>query len=235
MVLGGLGATLNSIAKLEITPDAGGGTIKVPFNPNSYSITKSVNWASTKPSGTNQSEKASQRLLNAPEIEFAGGQSRILYFPELFFDATEPIDGQQYQDVRDITNKIVKLTRIIPDKKRPPICNVTWGNAPQGSDFPFTGVLTNLTQTFTLFKRDGTPVRAKLSLSFTEFLDPTKDQLETDPEMTTHIVKRGDALSRIAGQLYGNPKQWRLIANANNLDDPRRLQIGQSLSIPQPD
>jgi nucleoid-associated protein YgaU len=33
--------------------------------------------------------------------------------------------------------------------------------------------------------------------------------------------------------MYNNPAKWRVIAQANNLDDPRHLNIGATLSIPK--
>lgn len=228
------GASSQSIAKLEIIPQPPSSLqpIKVAFNPNSYSITKTVTW-NTPRNSTGVGHTQAQELLNAPELRFGGGGSRILTFNELFFDVTEPIDGAKIDDVRKKTNEIVALTRIERSTKKPPVCLVTWGNAPSGSDFPFKGVVTSLTQTFTLFRRDGTPVRATLSVTFTEYLKPLDDQKQTDPELTTHIVKRGETLSSIAAEFYGNPKLWRSIASANNLDDPRHLEIGTTLTIPE--
>ena len=207
--------------------------VEVLFNPNSYSITKPVNWKSPNSSP--------DRKLNAPKLEFGGGGSRVLTL-ELFFDVTEPVNGELVDDVRKETSKIVKLTRIQPSKDRgapetepPPVCEVSWGKFyPEGSDFdfPFTGVITNLVQRFTLFKSDGTPVRANLTVTFTEFLVPQTDKKKTDPELTTHVVMRGDTISSIAAQVYRNPTSWRTIAEANRLDDPRHLEIGQTLTIP---
>jgi len=111
---------------------------------------------------------------------------------------------------------------------------VSWGKEPPpGSDFPFTGVVTQLTQQFNLFLPDGRPVRANLTVAFTECLDPKKDELENDPEFTTRLVKRGDTLSSIAGEVYGDPTMWRLIAEANHLDDPRQVPVGLRLSVPK--
>ena len=59
-----------------------------------------------------------------------------------------------------------------------------------------------------------------------------KDQRETDPEFTTRLVKRGDSLSSIAAEVYRDPTLWRLIAEANGLDDPRHLPIGLRLELP---
>ena len=89
---------------------------------------------------------------------------------------------------RKETNKVVTLARKDRDLGRPPVVAIEWGAAPlTGSDFPFFGVVSQLTQTFTLFKADGTPVRATLSVTFTEFADPKIDQRKLDPEFTTRI------------------------------------------------
>jgi nucleoid-associated protein YgaU len=228
------------LEKLTITPLAKKGKryealpdLPVMFNPESYSISKSVKWDPPSSSGTKTS---TQSRLNAPILAFGGGDSRQLTL-ELFFDVTGPIDRQGQQvtpkDVREETNKIVDLTKIQRDEEQPPVCRLFWGNAPTGSDFPFTGVITSLTQKFTQFNREGQPVRATLSLSFKEFLDPELDRRQTDPEFTTHIIHGGETLSSIAADVYRDPKQWRIIAVANQIDDPRRLIVGQTLSIPK--
>jgi hypothetical protein len=195
----------------------------VLFNPTSYSITSSVTWT---PQGS--------RKLNAPALTYGGGASRTLTL-ELFYDVTEPIDGRRIDDVRQETNKIVALARKEPPPlDRPPKVAIEWGAAPlTGSDFPFFGVVSGLTQNFTLFKPDGRPVRANLNVTFTEFIDPEVDQRKLDPEFTTRVVKRGDTLSGIASEMYSDPALWRAIALANRLDDPRQLQIGQRLQIPK--
>lgn len=206
-------------------------TVAVLFNPSSYTITKPVSWYPSV--GFRSGKNATERHFNAPRLEFGGGGSRTLTL-ELFFDVTEPMDGVVIDDVRQETNKVVNLTRIERDTQQPPVCVVAWGEQTRiGSDFPFKGVVTNLTQNFTLFKRNGKPVRANLSVTFTEFLDPEEDKRRTDPELTTRLVKRGDTLSSIANNVYSDAKQWRVIAEANHIDDPRHLQIGTSLTIPK--
>jgi nucleoid-associated protein YgaU len=226
---------MTGLAKLTITPEPSSylEPIEVLFNPNSYSIGKAVVWSG--PAGDIESKKAARatdRGKNAPTLEFAGGLNRSLSL-NLFFDTTEEtIDARK--DVRRLTNKIVKLTRIARDLGTPPVCVVSWGKqTPPDSDFPFTGVITQLTQSFNLFLPDGRPVRASLDATFTEFLYPKKDKLENDPELTTRLIKRGDTLSSIAGDVYRDPTMWRLIAEANRLDDPRRLAVGLRLNIPK--
>ncbi|MGE0642612.1 MAG: LysM peptidoglycan-binding domain-containing protein [Nitrospira sp.] len=213
---------MGDLAKLTIKPEKGA-EIRVMFNPNSYSISKSVTWSAAGASG---SGSETRREVNAPPLQFGGGGSRQLSM-ELFFDVTE----QSGADVREKTDQIARLTLINRElKTRPPWCVISWG-ATKG-DFPFKGVVTSLTQKFTLFSSSGTPIRATLNVTFTEYLDPEEDKRQTDPDYTTWLVKHGDNLSNVASQVYGNPSLWRAIAEYNDIDDPFSLETGQRLRIP---
>lgn len=57
------------------------------------------------------------------------------------------------------------------------------------------------------------------------------------PGARTYTVARGDTLSQIARDHYGNASQWRAIfaANRDQIDDPDRIFPGQVLKIPAPD
>lgn len=52
------------------------------------------------------------------------------------------------------------------------------------------------------------------------------------PGPRTHVVVKGDTLWALAGRYYGDNRQWRRIADANGVRDPRKLQIGHRLTIP---
>ncbi len=54
------------------------------------------------------------------------------------------------------------------------------------------------------------------------------------PMLASYVVQRGDTLSRIARQIYGDPNQYPLIQRANNLADPGQIWVGQVLVIPAP-
>jgi nucleoid-associated protein YgaU len=149
---------------------------------------------------------------------------------------TEPHKGVAIDDVRQETNKLAVLTRIDRELQHPPAVQITWGTAPtDNSDFPFKGVVSQLTQRFTYFRANGQPLRANVTVVFTEFLNPELAKRQTDPEFTTRLVKRGDSLSSIAAEVYRDPTIWRLIAEANELDDARHLAIGRRLNIPKLD
>jgi len=214
-----------ALAKLKIKPrDSDYNEIVVLFNPTSYSISKPVNYTSQP-----------RRNLNAPLLSFAGGGSRTLSL-KLFFDVTEyPIvKGRTIKDVRKLTNELVELARISRNKNHPPVCDVSWGDAaPANSDFPFGGVVSDLEQEFTLFDRSGRPLRANVTITCTEFLRWEEDWRKTDPDFSTRVVRRDDTLSGIAAEVYGDARRWRVIAEANGIDNPRLLEPGQILQLPK--
>lgn len=58
-------------------------------------------------------------------------------------------------------------------------------------------------------------------------------------EMTTsggaeqpYTIQSGDNLSKIAKRFYGNANKYTDVAQANGLDDPDKIQVGQNLSLP---
>lgn len=202
--------------KLTIKPQ-GGTVINALFNPNSYTVSKSVSWNLTDVGA------------NAQLASFVGGGSRSLKL-ELFFDTTE--SDPESRDVRLETDKIVRLTRIERKTGRPPVCVVSWGPGKR-LDFPFTGTVTSLSQRFVLFDQTGQPLRAMLDVTFTEVLNRDDDERDTDPETTTRVVRRGDSLANIAADVYGDPSEWRVIAIANGIEDPFVLPAGSKLTLPK--
>lgn len=215
-----------ALSKLTILTDSAS-PIEVLFNPNTYTISKQVAW--NAPAETTAGGSGTDLKTNAPIISFGGGNSRVLSL-ELFFDTTE--SPLLLRDVRLLTDPIVRLTRIARKRGQPPVCTVLWGVA-KTEDFPFVGVVSSLEQHFILFDQAGRPLRATLNVTFTEFLNRDDDERLTDPETTTRIVRRGDSLAGIAADVYGDPSQWRLIAQANGIDDPLAVPVGSKLTVPK--
>jgi nucleoid-associated protein YgaU len=97
-------------------------------------------------------------------------------------------------------------------------------------------VLARCSQRFTMFLPDGTPVRARLAVSFSEYrnieLEAKEVKRETADYSNRHTVLQGETLSSIAGQAYGDPRLWRAIAAANRLQRARHLVPGTQLLLP---
>jgi nucleoid-associated protein YgaU len=215
-----------ALSKLTIMADSAD-PIEVLFNPNTYTITKQVTWIPS--SAATVGGSGTDLKTNAPTISFGGGHSRLLSL-QLFFDTTE--SPSVTRDVRSLTDPIVRLTRIARKKGQPPVCTVLWG-VQKTEDFPFVGIVSALEQHFILFDQSGRPLRATLDVTFTEFLNRDDDERLTDPETTTRIVRRGDSLASIAADVYGDPSEWRLIAQANGIEDPLAVPVGSKLTVPK--
>ena len=93
-------------------------------------------------------------------------------------------------------------------------------------------------QSFVKFNERGIPVRAWLDCTFIEALSPLAAKLGTgfslgSPDTTKyHTVCQGESLWSISVEAYGQPEEWRLIADANGISNPRRLRSGETLRMP---
>jgi hypothetical protein len=195
---------------------------RIFFNPHEYQLQKRVDWKELK-----------NRGADFPQLQFDKGGPRSLTM-SLTFDTYE-----SQEDVRQYTSQVAKLAEVDGQKERPPVCTITWGpTVDPYAGLPFKGVLESLSQKFTMFLADGTPVRATLDVQFKEGEAPAR-QRRRNPrgsgsplEPKRRVVREGDALWRIAAEEYGDPAQWRPIAVANNITTPRALDPGTELIIP---
>lgn len=193
------------------------------FNPNEYTFTKENAWVQGGSAGRDM-----------PQIEFESGRPATLQM-QLFFDtyAAQQDVREQYTDaIWGLMMVEPKLKHAKTGKARPPMVRFQWGKS-----WSFDAVITNITQRFTLFLSDGTPVRATLDVTFQQ----VKDTSQLKPQNPTSggvggervwTVSAGDSLLSIAYQAYGDPDKWRLIADANHLAEVRRLPPGLVLELP---
>ncbi|MCA9938755.1 MAG: LysM peptidoglycan-binding domain-containing protein, partial [Anaerolineales bacterium] len=164
-----------------------------------------------------------------PHVEFkkAGAQTLRL---KLIFDSYEA-----QTDVSETTRLLWKLMESKTrqngnrtEKVPPPEVAFSWGV------FRFVSVITNMTQKFTLFLANGTPVRAEVDITFTQHKD-VEDYGRQNPTSgggpTERIwqVTAGDRLDTIAAAVYNDATKWPLIAAHNGLVNPHRLRPGQRL------
>ena len=214
-----------ALEKARITNCKTNASIDVMFNPDEYTVNRDINYAQTAIPG-----------LSAPVLQFVSGNMQTLEM-ELFLDTYEEhrigarVQNRAREDVRRLTRAITDLMTIQPATHAPPLLTFTWAS------LSFNCVLARANQQFTMFMPDGTPVRAKLKVTFNEFCDvdlEAKDiKRETVDYSKYHVVGQGETLSGIAAREYGNARLWRPIALHNNIDDPRSLPAGTRLALPR--
>jgi hypothetical protein len=203
-------------AKLVIeSPKVADNVIDFRFNPTEYQLQKSNSFSEIPIPG-----------LESPPIQFVRGNSEKLTV-ELLADTSDTL-----KDVREVyVNKLRGLLKIQRESHAPPIVNFVW------SKNEFRGVIDSLNVTYVLFSPEGTPLRAKLSLTLKEYRPveiQLKDTPKTSPDLDkTWVVRRGDKYSSIAAAVYRDAGQWRAIAEANDVQDPRVLKPGTVLTLPR--
>jgi nucleoid-associated protein YgaU len=133
-------------------------------------------------------------------------------------------------DVSQETGKIARLLDVDPELHAPPTVQFVWG------DVHFRAVIERMTQRFTMFREDGIPVRATVNVTFKEY-KTIEEQLNEKPNHSSdwtklRVIGEGDRLCLIAAIEYGDPAVWREIAEANDIDNPRLLRVGDEIALP---
>lgn len=76
-----------------------------------------------------------------------------------------------------------------------------------------------------------------LALGNVDCIGCVEDQIKVlnpEPEATFHVVQKGDTLSKVAKDVYGDPMKYPVIFEANKpmLSHPDKIYPGQTLRIP---
>ena len=232
---------MSNLAHAIIRDDDHGKSVPCMFNPKEYAFSKQNSWTYNPTKGT-----------NIGVFEFGSGQPTTLQM-QLFFDTYANVRGGTStggtpKDVRKAyTAKIWDMMKIDNNLKgtagisgqaskdtkgRPPVVIFQWGNT-----WTFKAVITSITERFTLFLSDGTPVRSTLDVTFQQIQDkdahpPTNPTSGGVGGERVWTVSAGDTLAWIAYKEYGDANLWRLIADANRLIKVRQLTTGMILEIP---
>jgi nucleoid-associated protein YgaU len=213
------------LEKAKITILAGskaGQVIEVLFNPTEYSFDRSNSFKTTAVPG-----------LGSPLIQFINGEADQLSMELFLDDYTDPKEKQLNtikKSVEDRLKDLAGLLNIDRDLHAPPPVRFSWG------PLEFTGVIDKLGRKISLFQPDGTPARARVSVSFKEYRT-IQEQIITPRRESADKSKRRviigqESLWSLAAKEYDDPHQWKLIAEGNDLDDPREITPGQWLVLP---
>lgn len=197
------------------------------FNPEEYNL---------KVQGKFATKERSQN--DSPIVQYAGGESDSLDLT-LFFDTSgskqvnmsslvSVIKVKEATDVSKYTKKLAAMIKMDGKLHRPPIVEFCWGS------LSFTGFVDNVGIQYTMFEKDGKPVRAKVTLHMQAVGkgDSKGNPLQSPDRTKCRILTAGSDLSELSKIEYANAGCWRLIANANHIMDPMAVLEGTVLSLP---
>jgi len=195
-----------------------GSTFNVLVNPEKYTHSHSVSY-----------NKETGQGSPGTSIKFEKVDPEKVSF-ELVFDATGVIPGSSSPIQSQIDSFKELVYNYNGEIHSTNYLKLSWGT------LLFKCRLTSLEVTYTLFKPDGTPLRAKANASFEEYTDANtiaKEANKSSPDLThMRTVRSGDTLPLMCYRIYGDSKYYLHVAEANDLSDFRELKPGQTLLFP---
>jgi nucleoid-associated protein YgaU len=150
---------------------------------------------------------------------------------ELFLDGTDKRASNNPGDT--VEGRLADLRRFVeidPELHAPPVCFFQWRQV------KFTGVVTSFKEKYSLFDESGKILRARVTLSLKSY-EAVEVQLREmglkSPDRTrVRVLREGETLTAISAEAYGDPRLWRVLAEANGVDRPRFVPPGTALYVP---
>ncbi len=216
-------------------PKSGGKTTIVQFNPESLKVTFANQLVQPGNGGANgtgdQSNQAGRQFVGAGTTKLA---------LQLWFDvgSQDADSGDRKADVRDLTKDVAFF--ITPKQEGsnylPPAVRFSWGS------FHFDGYFDSLEENLDFFSTDGIPLRASMSVNMSQQkiqeFSGSGGSLNAPPG-APGFSKGGLGTSPLAAARSGASLQsmvsagqdWKSIASANNIENPRSLDPGQWINL----
>lgn len=196
-----------------------GATYGVMINPDSVKWSRSIEYNEQQPPDS-----------SAPSQKYKSTPCEKLSF-DFVIDCTGIVDADRV----DMATEIVTLEDVCYTYNgtihRPNFVKIVWG---QG--ISFNGVLTSFDTSFTLFAPDGTPLRAKVSLGFSEYIAPETVATEDGDESpdVTHMVDvvQDMNLPQLCTQVWNDSSYYVQVAKFNGLNKFRTLKGISRLVFP---
>lgn len=209
-----------SVAKNgAISVDASRPVFQALINPSGYGHDFSIKYA-----------KAQSLGQAGNESKFHASQPEKLSLKELVLDGTGVVPGTTKtvkQQVEELRNAVYTY---VGTKHEAPIVQVVWGS------LIFYGRVEGLKFDYTLFKPNGEPLRAKISLNFVEYTSAAeivKEENRNSPDLThLVVVKAGDTLPLLCDRIYRDSNYCVEVARINGLSSFRHLEPGTTLRFP---
>lgn len=207
------------------------GEFELPINPEQFSQQFQIEYDRNQAQGSQH---------NDLKYKFTRPQELKLDFT---LDGTGVVPDKQnpgkfHQDIIGQLQDFFRLTYTMnPETHKPNFLRLLWGNFSFGyGEYGFNCLLTNLQVSYTLFDPNGSPLRAKLSATFTSYVEQKLRLLEENkksPDLTHQSkVTAGYNLPLMTYRIYEDPSYYLQIAKVNGLVNFRRLKTNTDLRFP---
>jgi phage tail protein X len=157
---------------------------------------------------------------------------------QLVFDGTGvvpgPVPGLPFLAPDGVAGQVEAFRKLVfsydGNIHSPRFLRLIWGT------MLFSCRLADLSLSYTLFKPDGTPLRARAEARFLGYTDPVelaRMSRKSSPDLThVRTVREGDTLPLLCWEVYGSSAWYPRVARANGLAGFRDLPAGLRLVFP---
>jgi hypothetical protein len=194
------------------------GEYVVRVNPEKYSQTHAVSYDQGGAIGANNTA-----------VKFERSPPATMQF-ELLFDGTGVIANSPTDVAAEIDAFQAAVYAYDGVIHSPRYLRIYWGA------LSFGARLTEMTVNYTMFRGNGSLLRARADVTFINYVDPETIELEKDansPDLTRQVrVRAGDTLPLLTYRAYGDTRYYLEVARCNNLADFRHLTPGMVLAFP---
>jgi nucleoid-associated protein YgaU len=231
----GVGSSLSAGLQRAILVGPGQ-PVALMLNPTTLKIALSSSWhaprnrslGAPQPAAAKSGKASGNVPAGYGSAQYTGGQPAKLSMTVWFDQSFEP-DGDISDELNQLQFWTYPTETVSPGVQNPPMVNFKWGS------LTFDGNISGLTITYKLFGVTGKPVRAQADITLSENPLDTPGTNPTSGGISgrrVHVVSAGDTLHSVAYAEYRNAGLWRVLAEANGIDDPLRVAPGTALLIP---
>jgi len=184
------------------------------INPEQLKVTKKITY---KPDVSLGKEKKPMRYMHHEPVSLAF---------DLVLDDTGVVSGQK----KNIETLISELENALyttnAESHEPGYAKVVWGS------LLFHGRVGSLSYNYTLFTPSGTPLRAKIQMSFVGHFDKDTTVKNSPDVSRTLTIKSGDKIATLCQEIYNDASYCTDIAAHNGLQQFRNIAPGSKIIFP---
>lgn len=213
-------------------------TLYVQLNPEKYSIKKNINFCEGQPIGASGGELKFNKI--EPEeanFEFIFDSTGAIPLPKVKTSIADTLKPTvinplaETESIEEIVEKFKeRLVGYVGDTHQTAFLELIWGG------YHFRCRAKGLEIEYSLFGRNGRPLRAKVKCSFkgtTSYELMQKEQKKKSPDITHEVEFRmNDSLALKANTIYKNPSFYSDVAKANELLSFRHVKQGSKIYFP---
>ena len=176
----------------------------------------------------------SSGMVPPGKIKEGKGEESLLDAVGAFADSLQPAIVNPFSKIETVEKEVDEFKNLLMgydgEKHQTAYLRLLWGG------FNLTCRLKNMDIEYTLFRKDGRPIRAKVKCVFKETVDyplMVAKQKKSSPDLThERVMQMNDRLTLMSETIYDSNHYYIDVAKSNKLLSFRHIPVGQKIQFP---